>query len=281
MLQEKLPPLKLPLFYEAFALLCFGAALCGIFAFAEDFTGFYYHPRILALTHLVTLGWISGSIIGTLYIIAPMALHSHLSSRTVDVVAYLFFVIGVLGMVSHFWMDRPTGMAWSAGCVYVAILFIAVKVIRATRVSKLPSFVKFHVRLAFFNLFCAGTWGLLLAIHKVIGFLPTSSSPNVLAHAHLAAVGWATMMVFGVGYRLFPMFLPAEPAKGKLPWYSGILMEIGIIGLFVSTLFEFRDTWIFALLIAVGIFLFFLQTIKTFLRKKTAPPPVPPRRRAG
>jgi hypothetical protein len=31
---------------------------------------FHYHPRLIALLHLVTLGWISGSILGALYISA-------------------------------------------------------------------------------------------------------------------------------------------------------------------------------------------------------------------
>ena len=36
--------------------------------------GFFYHAWLIGLVHLVTLGWISFSILGTIYIVAPLAL---------------------------------------------------------------------------------------------------------------------------------------------------------------------------------------------------------------
>ena len=251
-----LPPIKLPLLYMAFATLSFALALLGMIFYAQDLTGFYYHPRILALTHLITLGWISGNILGTLYIVAPMSLQLYLPARRYDVVAFLLFFVGVSGMVAHFWRSLPVGMAWSAGCVYLGILLIGTKVIRAIWRAKTPGLVKIHTIFAFVNLFAGGAWGFLVAVNKVHGFLPTSSYANVIAHAHLAAIGWGTMMVFGIAYRLLPMFLPSEPVKGTIPWASAILMEVGIIGFFFSTLSDSTARQFFATLIAGGIFLF-------------------------
>jgi cbb3-type cytochrome oxidase subunit 1 len=37
---------------------------------------------------------------------------------------------------------------------------------------------------------------------------------NVFAYAHLAAVGWVSLMVVGVAYRLLPMVLPSELRRG-------------------------------------------------------------------
>ena len=273
-----LPPLKIPLLYLLFATFCFALALLGIIFYAQDLTGFYYHPRILALTHLVTLGWISGNILGTLYIVGPMAVQVYLPARSYDLVAFFLYLIGVTGMVAHFWRDLPVGMAWSAGSAYLAILMIGIKVMRAVLKAKSPGFVRFHIFLAFTNLFAGGAWGILVAIHKVYGFLPTSSYPNVIAHAHLAAIGWGSMMVFGMAYRLLPMFLPAEPVKGKIPWISAILLEAGVIGFFLSTLFEqtvYR--WGTAILITAGILLFIRSAVWIVRRRKPAPPPEIPR----
>ncbi len=274
--RENLPPLRLPLLYYSFASLCFAFALLGGIRYAQDFTGFYYHPRILALTHLVTLGWITGNILGSLYLVGPMALQMRLPARGIDYAAFWLYVIGVSGMVSHFWLDRPVGMAWSASCVYLALVHMAVRVWRALGASKAPAFVKLHIRLAFANILVAGGWGFVLSIHKAHPFLPTSSSPNIFAHAHLAAVGWATMMVFGVAYRLLPMFLPGEPAKGKLPWISATLLETGAIGLFVTLLIQSAWTTVFGLLVFTGIALFLVSAMRTAGQRKPAPPPVPP-----
>ena len=272
-----LPPVKLPLVYHAFATFCFALALAGAISFAQDLTGFYYHPRILALTHLITLGWISGNILGTMYMVAPIALHTHLPAKRFDWFVFSLYSIGVSGMVAHFWRDRPVGMAWSAGCVYLAFLLIGPKFISSLLKSRTPGFVKLHVLLAFGNLLIGGAWGFLLSIHKVHGFLPTSSSPNVIAHAHLAAIGWATMMVFGIAYRLLPMFIPGKPASGYLPWISAISLEIGAVGFFLTTLLEIEVRPLFAILIGIGILLFLYSAIRTLSMRKPAPPPEPPR----
>jgi hypothetical protein len=262
----------------SFATACYALALAGIIFYAQDLTGFYYHPRILALTHLITLGWISGNILGTLYIVGPMAVQVYLPARAYDVTAFIFFSTGVIGMVAHLWQDLPVGMAWSAGCAYLGIVMTGAKVLRAIVHAKSPGFVRFHIFLAFANIFIGGAWGILVAVHKVIVFLPTSSYPNVIAHAHLAAIGWAMMMVFGMAYRLLPMFLPAEPVRGILPWVSGILLETGVLGFFFSTLLERSSLrWLSAILMTAGIVMFFRSAIRIAMRRKPAPPPEIPR----
>ena len=253
-------------------------ALIGTIAYAQDLTGFYYHPHILALTHLITLGWITGNILGTFYIVGPMAVQVYLPARAYDVVSFFLYAIGVIGMVAHFWRDLPVGMYWSAGCAYLGIVLTGIKVLRAIRKSKSPGYVRLHISLAFANIFIGGAWGVLVGIHKVYGFLPTSSYPNVIAHAHLAAIGWAMMMVFGMAYRLLPMFLPAEPVKGKVPWTSAIFLETGVIGFFLSTLLELSQLrWPSAIFIVIGIALFLRCVLLIASKRKPAPPPEIPR----
>jgi hypothetical protein len=261
----------------SFATLCFAFALAATIHYAQDFTGFYYHPRILALTHLATLGWITGNILGSLYLVGPMALQVYLPASRLDLALFWIYAVGVTGMAAHFWIDRPEGMAYSAGCVYLVLLWMSIRMIAAFRLSKAPSFVLLHLRFSFANILVAGGWGLLLAIHKVHGFLPTSTTPNVLAHAHLAAAGWAMMMVFGVAYRLLPMFLPGEPAKGSLPWISALLLEIGVLGLFAAHLLNGDFVLVFGILTTAGILLFMANAVRTALRRKPAPPPEPPK----
>ena len=61
--------------------------------------------------------------------------------------------------------------------------------------------MKLHIVLACVNFWMAASMGLLLAFDKFVHFLPGFVLSNVFAHAHLAALGWATMMVMGIGYR--------------------------------------------------------------------------------
>src|SRR5262249_45869533 len=61
---------------------------------------------------------------------------------------------------------------------------------------------------------------------------------NVFAHAHLAALGWATMMVVGVGYRMLPMTFPSKMPPPRSLYASAVLLEIGVLSLFAALLFR-------------------------------------------
>ena len=85
--------------------------------------------------------------------------------------------------------------------------------------------------------FSGMTWSaalVVLGFDKVFHFLPGYVLSNVYAHAHLAAVGWALMMVAGVGYRMLPMVLPSAILEGKSVYLSAVLLEIGVVGLFIT-----------------------------------------------
>ena len=64
----------LPLAYYLAAYAAFGAALL-VVAFDPSLPGTsFYQPRFVSLVHLLTLGWLTGSILGSFYIVGPLAL---------------------------------------------------------------------------------------------------------------------------------------------------------------------------------------------------------------
>ncbi len=54
--------------------------------------GFFYHARIVAIVHLVTIGWIAMSILGMAYVVLPLACGVALPVRRGDYVAYWLVV---------------------------------------------------------------------------------------------------------------------------------------------------------------------------------------------
>jgi hypothetical protein len=83
-------------------------------------------------------------------------------------------------------------------------------------------------------------------------FLPGYVLSNVFAHAHLAAVGWVSMMVIGLSYRLLPMLIPSASPAGRTTYASAILLEVGITGLFASLVLRSALSPVFALAIVAG-----------------------------
>ena len=233
--------------------------------------GFFYHSRIVAIVHLVTIGWIAMSILGSTYVVLPLAFGTAFPARAADYAAFALIGIGVIGMVAHFWMAEFGGMAWSAATAACGVAYVATRLALRVRHAKVPGGVKLHIYFASANMLAAVTMGVLLGFDKVHHFLPGYVLSNVFAHAHLAAVGWACMMVVGLGYRLVPMVLPAAMPSGPTVCISAILLETGIIGLFWALVLRTQWAPLFAIIIVVG-FAAFGAHVLWMLERPKAPP---------
>jgi hypothetical protein len=226
---------------------------------------------MVAIVHLVTLGWISASILGVLYMLGPMVLRAPMPRRTTDLWAFWSYAIGTLGMASHFWLDEPQGMVWSAGMVLVGLAWVGWRFLRALASSPLEVAAKVHFFLAFLNVGLAGLLGALAGIDKFHDVLSGYVLHNVYAHAHLAALGWATLMVMGAGYRLLPMFLPAALPRGRSRWWSAILMEAGVLALAAAWLSGSRWLLPGAASCLAGLGVFFRDVIWMLRHRRPAP----------
>ena len=272
-----MPSSALPLAYYATAHVGFGVAL-GVLIVDPSLPGpSFYHPRLVALVHLLTLAWITGSILGSLYIVGPLALRIPMVVRRVDWVGFASFLTGTIGMVSHFWIGTYDGMAWSAALVLVPIARAGWLTARSLRRSAAPPAVLLHVALAFVNIAAAATLGILLGFNRTRGFMTISPLAAMFAHAHLAAIGWAMMLVIGLSYRLIPMMLPAAMPVGRSLALSAIFLETGLL-LTVAALLS-NSAWLpaGALLIVAG-FASFVTRLRGALKHRLPRPPALPSR---
>jgi hypothetical protein len=269
-----LPPRLLPVLYFGVAHVALAFAFAAVALDPRGVSGFFYHARMLGIVHLVTLGWITASILGSLYVVGPIALRVWIPAMWLDYTAFALVLIGIVGMVAHFWLQAYGGMAWSAITVGTGIIAVGVHVARRLRHASLPRAVSAHIMLAFLNVLGAAALGVLIGFDKVYHFLPGFVLANVFAHAHLAALGWATMMVIGVAYRLLPMILPAATPGGPRLWLSAILLQTGVSGLFVTLLWHGPFAWICALTIVGGLAAFLSQVVWMLRRPRPRPPGV-------
>ena len=271
-----LPAASLPLWYFAFAHACLGLALMALVV-RPDLPGvFFHHPRMLAIVHLLTLGWITSSILGAIYIVGPLALRMPLRPSWMDGVAFGGYASGVSGIVSHFWIGEYSGIAWSGALVVATILHVAGRVCAGLVRAPVPWPVKLHVALAFGNLIAAGAFGSVVGLNRMFGWFAWSPMSAAFAHAHLAAVGGAVMMVIGLSYRLVPMIAPAAMPTGASLATSAVLLEAGVIALAVGLLRN--SSWVpaAALVIVVGLGAF-VRRVRAIIKRKLPPPPALPR----
>lgn len=271
------PSSAIPLAYYAFAHAGLATALVVLILDPGLPGGSFYHARMVALVHLLTLAWLSGSILGSFYIVAPLALRLPMPAGRKDWVAFGSFVLGTTGMVSHFWINTYDGMAWSAGLVAAPLAWVAWRAWRGLPGSAAPWPVALHVALAFFNILAAAALGILLGLDRSRGFLGVSRLAAMFAHAHLAAIGWGTMMVVGLSYRLIPMMLPATMPTGRTLALSALLIEGGLVVLVVALLGAPAWVPLGAGLITAGLASFVVQIRRTLKRRLPRPPALPRR----
>lgn len=273
--QDFLPARRLPLLYFGFSHLSLAAAFAILAFAAERVLGFFYQPRMFAAAHLVTLGWISGSILGSIYLVAPLALRLPLKATWRDQLAFALFAVGVAGMVSHFWIDRPLGMVWAAPLPLLGFAHVAVRLFRGLPRAPIPADVRLLVGLAFANILLAGSLGLFLGVNKIYALAPVAAFAGVVAHAHLAAVGFATMMVMGAGQRLLPMYLPAAMPRGRMGYAIAILTQSGLLGLALELVLRGETSLLWPALIAAGVLLFLARIAWMLRHPRPAPAELP------
>lgn len=97
------------------------------------------------------------------------------------------------------------------------------------------------------------------------------------SHAHLMLIGWVSMVIFGVGYRIFPSFFGRRLHSTRMAWGHWWLANAGIIGMagffFLNRIDEGR--WSIALGVsglveAAGMAMFVYNMVRTV----SAPPPM-------
>jgi len=262
-LPARLPSLWVPLRYFIAAQGAFVATLLWAPFQVSDLLDFYYQGHDLALTHLLTLGWITMAIMGASFQLVPVALETTLYSERLARWQFWIMLLGVTAMVGHFWIGRHAGMAFGAGLVLVAAILHVINMGRT--LWKLPRWdiVAQHVAAALTYLAATAVMGNLMALDKIYDFLGGQVLRTIHAHAHLAGIGWVSMMIFGTSYKLIPMFSLGELRDERLARWQFWLLNLGIVGLFGTLLLQSGWALLFALLIAgaVGLFLWKMREV--------------------
>lgn len=275
--QASTPSSALPLVYFVWAHVGLGLACAALVIDPALPGGYVLHPRMVAIVHLVTTAWISGSILGAFYVVAPLALGVPLPVGRGDWLACAAFVAGSAGMVAHVWMGEYGVMAWSGVLVLSAVGWLAIRAALGLRRATAPWPVLLHVMLAFANMIAAALFGIAIGLDRAYGLFGFPPMAAAFAHAHLAAIGWPVMMVVGLAYRLVPMFLPAKMPAGRGLAMSAVLLELGIAVIVVTLLMDRRWLPAGAVLIAAGLASFVTNTRAAVKHKLPRPPALPKR----
>jgi len=257
--------------YAAFAFL---AATILLFLSTEALNQHYFNPQILAITHIMALGWGTMMILGASHQLVPVLIEGKLFS---NILAYFSFVSAAIGIpllaYGFYVFDMGWPAQWGGILINSAILaYLGNLTLSMIKRKKLNVHATFVITAALW-LFVTTLVGLLLVFNFTIPFLPTNSLYYLSLHAHLGIIGWFLLLIIGVGSRLIPMFLISKYDNTKLLWVIYGFINAGLLSFIIFFLYIPKTSFYFISLIfilfGVGSFGYYcFHSFKQRIRKK-------------
>ncbi|MBK6295130.1 MAG: hypothetical protein IPF55_13245 [Rhodoferax sp.] len=231
---EQSPPLRAPLRFfmtaPLFGMLAGALLLWG----GPDLLASRWTPGVLALTHLITVGFMLQVMLGALQQLLPVVAGANMARPLrVALVVHACLTVGTLVLVAAFLSYRP----WLFGVATLLLgLGVLTFIVSATRA--LIGVASDHatvggIKLALLGLGITLTLGLVLAIALAGSYnLPLLSLTTL--HLGWGLLGWGGVLVAAVGYVVVPMFQLTPPYPD---WFTRHFarVAIGIMALWMAT----------------------------------------------
>lgn len=200
----------------------------------------YNEPHVLALVHIATLGWLTMIIMGASLQLAPVILLTPLRAARLARVQFPVYLIGVILLVSGFWLQRAPLLIVGGSIVVVAVAHYVVIMAATLRGATSRPLTARYMAASICYLCAVVNLGLTMALNFQFGFLSAPLARLLLAHITLGVVGWLTCTLIGVSYTLIRMFALVHDHDDALGRRIFALLNVGTLGLAVSAGFDWR-----------------------------------------
>lgn len=259
------PPVSIPLRHFVAAAAAFWI-FAAVLAWTPDrFLGFGFDAKwVLGAVHTLTLGWITMTIFGVLSQLTTVLWEVPLAGPRWVTTGWWLLVIGLIGFVGHLWGHAER--YWTTAVILVAaVICYLVSFIRTMASARRIDWTGWHLVLSVSYLSLLITLGFLLAYDQQRGILFSDPPGVLIAHIHLALIGWVSLTIMGVSYRLVSMFALSHDDSQWAGRTAFAAINTGLVGMAVDSLFfhhRFLPLW--AWTIAAGYAAYLLQMRNIF-----------------
>lgn len=213
------PPLVAPLRYFLTAPL-FGLAAGLMLLLQPDLLSSRWTPGALAVTHLVTVGFMLMVMVGALFQILPVVAGAVLPrANTLAAVVHVALASGAVALAWGLGAMSPTLLTWAAGLLGGGFGLFLLAAAWALWQAPIAQPTPRDLRLALIGLGVAATLGLSLAMILSRG-LPLPLFELLKLHMGWALAGGAGMLLAATSWMVVPMFqiTPGYPAAMTRCW---------------------------------------------------------------
>ena len=114
-----------------------------------------------------------------------------------------------------------------------------------------------------------------LLVGSTMGAIMAFNSTHLIpSHTHVLLIGWVSMMIFGVGYHLLPVFAGTELHSPRLAGLQFWLQNAGIVGLAFTMPYRYESegyrlgTIVFGVVSLLAIYIFVYNTARSLIPPK-------------
>ena len=244
---------RTPLHFFVVAVIFFTAGVAALPFVVPSIVQFFYQPLPLALTHTFTLGWITAAVIGVMYRYVPALTRHAVPYPRLALVQVAIYAIGVSGIVAHFTIGLWPGI-WLAAIVIIAsIVIFAMNMLPCLWPHAGEGVAETGMFISLCFLILAASLGFTLAFDKSYDFLGGDVLTNLASHVHFAAVGWVTLTICAVSYRMLPAFLMPRATLSPRAIWQIYALAISVLGLGFTLLFGLGGAFFWALAIVASL----------------------------
>lgn len=264
------PPASLPLRHFALAAAAFIVFAAGVAWRGGDLVGLNFDARLaLGLVHVLTLGWVAQTILGAWCQMLPTHGEVPLASARAAAAGWWLFAFGAAAYVGALWSGVERywipALAAAAG-IMVELGVLAVTHARARRRDATWA----HFAAALFWLGALATVGTLMAYDRQRGLIFRDPEGGLIAHVHMALIGFVATAIYGAGHRLIPWVAMDQSRSTWEGRASFLLTQAGLAGLALDALFFGRRLMpLWACVLSAGFLLYALQ-LRPLLGRRTA-----------
>ena len=269
---DQAPPIRVPFRFFLSAPL-FGVAAAVLLLWqGPALLDSRWQPAALAVTHLVTLGFLGLVMMGALMQMLPVVAGAPVA-RPVGVAraVHALLLAGILALVVGLLLSQPL---WMRAAVFLLggglAVFLIAAALSLRRAVANPS--SRAMRYALLGLLVASALGLLLGSNHGWGWWLQERALVTNLHLAWGLLGWVGLLVTGVAYQVVPMFqvTPAYPGwltRSLVPLLFAVLVLWSVLALWAPAAAVLAGI---ALAVLLGVFAFITLRLQSQRKRKVS-----------
>jgi len=243
----------------------------------KSFNGYFFmNNKIIALTHIFTLGFLLMVIMGASYMLLPVALGVKIAYEKLFIPVYYGYVISLLLFVIGMHYLWSAMIAAGGILLFISVLTYNINILISIKKVKKWDYSSLGIAFSYSYLLIGLSVGLYLAL--TFYFKIGLNIYDILQdHIYLMFIGFVIMLFIAVSYRLLPMFYMTK-APDNLYWKTDLtVINAGIIAMLASSFFGNMSAvhiylneaggWLLGAGILVYCYIFFSLMLKRLKKK--------------